>query len=57
MEILLLFLALVLYLLPTIIAYNKGHPFLIQIAIVNIFFGWTLVVYVGCAVVATLDFK
>lgn len=46
------FLALFLYLIPTIIAFYKGHKFRIEIFIVNIFSGWFPVIWVVIAIFA-----
>jgi hypothetical protein len=40
------------YLLPTFIAFGRGHRLAGPIAVVNIFLGWTLIVYVGCLALA-----
>lgn len=37
-----------LYLLPTIIAYSRHHKQLMPLAIVNFFFGWTMLGWVAC---------
>ena len=34
--------------LPTVIAAVRGHPNVMPIAIVNFFFGWTVIGYVVC---------
>jgi len=36
-----------LYLLPTILAYGRDHPRRQRLALVNLLFGWTLVVWIG----------
>jgi len=44
---LVLLLALATYLLPTIIAVVRDHPNALAIYLINLFFGWTLVGWVG----------
>jgi uncharacterized membrane protein len=41
-------LALCVYMLPTFIAFLREHPNTAPIAVVNVFFGWTLLGYVIC---------
>ncbi|HEX5319333.1 MAG TPA: superinfection immunity protein [Stellaceae bacterium] len=36
-----------LYILPTILAYGRDHPHRQSLALVNILFGWTLIGWVG----------
>ena len=43
-------LGLIIYLLPSIIAERRKHHALFGIAIVNIFFGWTLLAWVVCLI-------
>ena len=38
-----LILVLVIYMLPTLIAYSREHPWRAEVAVVNIFLGWTLI--------------
>jgi len=38
-----LMLILLIYLLPTLIAYSREHPRRVEIVVVNIIFGWTLI--------------
>jgi hypothetical protein len=47
---LLLLLALASYLLPTIVAVVRNHPNALAIYLINLFFGWTLVGWVGTLV-------
>lgn len=42
------------YFLPTLIA-GKQHPHRTAIFVINMFFGWTLVIWVGCLVWALLQ--
>lgn len=39
--------ALVVYFLPGIIASRRGHPNTMPVLVVNFFFGWTLLGWVG----------
>ncbi len=39
---------LFIYLIPWIVAASREHPHKASIAIVNIFFGWTLLGWVAC---------
>jgi hypothetical protein len=43
-----LFVGVLLYLLPSMIASKRQHPSANSICIINIFFGWTLVGWVLC---------
>ena len=43
----LLLLGLVIYFWPSRVAFSKNHPFKNIILIVNLFFGWTFLVWVG----------
>jgi hypothetical protein len=45
--VLLLLLAFATYLLPTIIAVVRNHPNALAIYLINLFFGWTLVGWIG----------
>ena len=40
--------------LPTIIAYERNHPNLVPIFILNLFFGWTLIGWVGALIWALI---
>jgi len=51
---LILALILVVYFLPTLIA-GTGHPHRFAIFLINLFFGWTLVIWVGCIVWAVVQ--
>jgi hypothetical protein len=37
---------LVLYFVPTADAYDRAHPGIVSIALLNIFFGWTMIGWV-----------
>ena len=50
-------LGLALYGLPTIIAVSRGHPQVAPILVINIFFGWTLIGWVGSLAWAVSAFK
>lgn len=54
MEYLLITLALMvilaLYMLPTLVAFKRGHESLYGITIINIALGWTGVMWLGCMV-------
>ena len=50
----LLALALAVYLLPTLIA-GSGHPHRFALFVINLLFGWTLVIWVGCLVWAVVQ--
>lgn len=47
-------LILAVYFLPTLIA-GSGHPHRLAIFVINLFFGWTLVIWVGCIVWAVVQ--
>lgn len=47
--------AVFLYMLPTMVAVSRKHRNTAPIAVVNVFFGWTLVGYVGCLVWALIN--
>ncbi len=44
----------ILYLLPTILAYGRDHPYRQRLAVVNILFGWTLIGWILVFLWATL---
>ena len=46
---------LLLYILPTILAFGRDHPHRQSLALVNILFGWTLVGWVGVFLWALLS--
>ena len=50
-----IFLVLI-YFLPALVA-NRKHPHAAAIAVVNLFFGWTLLGWVGCLVWALIGRK
>ena len=52
----LLAIVLAAYFLPTLIA-GSGHPHRLAIFVINLFFGWTLLVWVGCIVWAVIQRK
>ena len=52
----LLAMVLAVYFLPTLIA-GSGHPHRLAIFLINLFFGWTLLVWVGCIVWAVIQRK
>jgi hypothetical protein len=41
--VILLMLTLLIYMLPTLIAFSREHPWRAAIAVINIFLGWTLI--------------
>ncbi len=45
---------LAVYFLPTLIA-GPGHPHRFAIFVINLLFGWTLVIWVGCIVWALVQ--
>ncbi|HML09473.1 MAG TPA: superinfection immunity protein [Stellaceae bacterium] len=45
--ILMLLAVVLLYLLPTLIAYGREHPHRQDLALLNILFGWTLIGWIG----------
>ena len=47
-------LILAVYFLPTLIA-GSGHPHRVAIFLINLLFGWTLVIWVGCIVWAVVQ--
>jgi len=49
--------ALALYGLPSIIAISRGHPQFAPILVINLFFGWTLIGWVGSLAWAVCQFK
>lgn len=56
MELILLgLLCLVIYMIPTIIAVNRGHPQVGAIFVLNILLGWTLLGWVGAFVWAMVN--
>lgn len=44
----LLLLILPLYFAPIVVAFSRRHPHKYPILIVNLFLGWTFVIWVGC---------
>lgn len=47
--------ALFLYMIPTVVAVSRKHRNTAPIAVVNVFFGWSLVGFVGCLVWALIN--
>lgn len=47
--------AVFLYMLPTMVAVSRKHRNAAPIAVVNVFFGWTLVGFVGCLAWALIN--
>jgi hypothetical protein len=41
--VIILMVVLIIYMLPTLIAYGREHPWRHELAIINIFLGWTLI--------------
>ena len=52
--ILMLMAIVVLYMLPTLIAFGREHPHRQDLAVVNILLGWTLIGWVGAFLWAML---
>ena len=48
--ILILFIGLPLYFLPSLSAWRRGHPQLLGIFLLNLFLGWTFLGWVGALV-------
>lgn len=48
--------ALFLYMLPTMVAISRKHRNTAPIAVVNVFFGWTLIGFVGCLAWALINY-
>lgn len=46
--------ALVVYFIPSIVAFNRGHENKMAILVINTFFGWSLIGWVGALVWAVL---
>jgi Superinfection immunity protein len=49
-----LMLILLIYLLPTLIAYSREHPARAEIVVLNIFLGWTLIGWIAVFLWAAL---
>ena len=45
---------LALYMIPTCMAFGKGHKHTLQILILNVAFGWTIIGWIGCLIWATM---
>ncbi len=43
-----------IYMLPTLIAFGREHPRRADIAVINILLGWTLIVWIGVFLWASL---
>jgi hypothetical protein len=52
--ILMLLAVLLLYMLPTLIAYGREHPHRQDVALLNILLGWTLIGWIGVFLWASL---
>lgn len=52
--ILMLLVIVVIYLLPTLIAFGRDHPRRQDVAVVNILFGWTLIGWIAAFLWASL---
>ena len=52
--VILLLLCLIIYMLPTLIAYARDIPSRAALTVVNIVFGWTLIGWLVCFLWATL---
>ncbi|HXC27493.1 MAG TPA: superinfection immunity protein [Stellaceae bacterium] len=52
--ILMLLAVLLLYMLPTLIAYGREHPHRQNVALLNILLGWTLIGWIGVFLWASL---
>jgi hypothetical protein len=52
--ILMLMAIVLIYMLPTLIAFGREHPRRQDIAVVNIILGWTLIGWIGAFLWATL---
>ena len=53
-SILMLMAIVLLYMLPTLIAFGREHPHRQDLAVVNILLGWTLIGWIGVFLWATL---
>lgn len=47
--------SIVLYFLPTIIAYKRGHANKVIILVIDLVLGWTFLGWAGCLVWASID--
>jgi cytochrome c biogenesis protein CcdA len=47
--------AVLIYFLPTIIAYKKNHANRVIILVLNIVFGWTFLGWIGCLIWSFVD--
>jgi hypothetical protein len=52
--VILLMLTLLIYMLPTLIAFSREHPHRTELAVVNIFLGWTLIGWIAVFLWAAL---
>lgn len=48
---------LVIYLLPTMVAFKRDHPHKLVITLLNVLLGGTLVVWIACLIWAFSDMK
>jgi hypothetical protein len=54
LTVVMLLLIALLYMLPTLIAFGREHPRRDAIAVINILLGWTLIVWIGVFLWASL---
>lgn len=54
LAIVLLAVGLAVYFLPTLIA-GSGHPHRLALFLINLLFGWTLLIWVGCLAWAVIQ--
>lgn len=52
--ILMLLIIVLIYMLPTLIAFGREHPRRMDVAVVNILFGWTLIGWIAAFLWASL---
>ncbi|HWD59013.1 MAG TPA: superinfection immunity protein [Stellaceae bacterium] len=52
--ILMLLVIVLIYMLPTLIAFGREHPRREDVAVINILLGWTLIGWVACFLWASL---
>ena len=46
--VIMLIIVVFIYMLPTLIAFGREHPRRLDLAVVNILFGWTLIGWLAC---------
>src|SRR5262249_40548976 len=49
--------AIWVYMLPAWVARKRGHPHCLAIERVNLFLGWTTVMWIGCMIWAVMPFE